>query len=78
MLGQCRTNRPELFGKCCRFQTLTTTDDKGVILPAGRKLKPIRRKVWIRDCREHRKIALYRALYDETWDDITEMSDIKQ
>ena len=37
---------------------LIKTDHQGVILPAGTKLKPVRRKVEIRDTRKHRKEAL--------------------
>ena len=71
-LDNCLTNRPELFGKCYPIQTVMTTDHKGVILPAGCKLKPIRHKVCIRDRREHRKISLYKTLEAETWDHVFE------
>lgn len=37
-------------------------------MPAGLKLKPIRRKVLVRDHREHRKQAFYRGLENEIWD----------
>ncbi len=49
---------------------LIKTDHLGVILPAGLKLKPIRRKVLVRDRREHRKQAFYRALENENWDQV--------
>lgn len=37
-------------------------------MPAGLKLKPIRRKVLVRDHREHRKQAFCRGLENEIWD----------
>ena len=49
---------------------LIKTDHIGFIVPAGKKLKPIRKKVQFRDCREHRKQALYLALASECWDDV--------
>ena len=52
------TNRPDLFNKCHPFQLSIKTDHTAVIHPAGTKLKPIRRKVQIRNCRENRKAAL--------------------
>ncbi len=41
---------------------LTKTDHAGVILQAGIKLKPMRRKFQFRDCRKPRKDALYKSL----------------
>ena len=41
---------------------LIKTDHEGFVLPAGLKLKPVRRKVLVRDCREHRKQSFYLAL----------------
>ena len=49
---------------------LIKTDHQGVILPAGTKLKPVRRKVQIRDTRKHRKEALYLALNEEDWSEV--------
>ena len=44
-LDNCLVNCPnDLFGKCFPINMLTKTDHKGVILPAGIKLPPIRRK----------------------------------
>lgn len=40
------------------------------MLPAGTKVKPMRRKVHLRDTREHRKQALYLALAAEDCNDI--------
>ena len=44
---------------------LMKTDHEAVVFPAGTKLKPIRRKVHLRDTREHRKQATYLDLAAE-------------
>ena len=41
---------------------LIKTDHDGFVLPAGLELKPVRRKVLVRDCREHRKQSFHMAL----------------
>ena len=71
-LDNVLTNRPDLFGKCAPFSISIKTDHTAVILPAGSKLKPVRQKVRIRDCRKHRKEALYLELAGETWDSVLE------
>jgi hypothetical protein len=43
---------------------LTKTDHIGVILPAGTKLKPMRRKVEFRDCRKHALFIDFRKAFD--------------
>ncbi|PFX13355.1 hypothetical protein AWC38_SpisGene22564 [Stylophora pistillata] len=43
----------------------------------GKKLKPIRQKRQFRDCREHRKRALYLAPASECWDDVLEAGNIE-
>ena len=48
-LDYCCTNCPDLFGKCFPINTLTKTDHKGVVLPGGKKLKPLRYKYELRD-----------------------------
>ena len=60
-LNNCLTNRPDLFGNTYPLQMLIKTDHEGFVLPAGTKLKPMRRKVLVRDCREHRKQSFYLA-----------------
>ena len=77
-LDNCLTNRPRLFNKCHPFQLSIKTDHTAVILPAGTKLKPIRCKVQIRDCRENRKPALYTALAEENWDIVFAAPDVQQ
>ena len=62
---------------CFPFHVLIKTDHTGVILPAGAKLRPIRRKVKVRECRKHRKEDLYSALAGEDWDDVLEATDIE-
>ncbi|CAB4003826.1 Hypothetical predicted protein [Paramuricea clavata] len=49
----CLTNQPDLFGKAYPIHMLTKTDNKGFVLPAGTKLKPLRRKPQLCDCRKH-------------------------
>ena len=67
-LDNCLTNRKDLFSGCTPFNILIKTDHIGVILSAGMKLKPMRRKFPFRDCRKHRKEALYKALAKQNWD----------
>ncbi|PFX20102.1 Lachesin [Stylophora pistillata] len=76
-LDNCLTDRPELFGKALSIKMLIKTDHIGFIVPAGKKLKPIRQKLQFRDCREHRKRALYIALASECWDDVLEADSIE-
>ena len=47
---------------------LIKADHTGVILPAGMKLKPIRRKFLSHDGRKHRKDALYKVLAEQNWE----------
>ena len=61
-LDNCLTNRADLFGQAYSIHMLIKTDHVGFVLPAGLKLKPVRGKVLVRDCREHRKQSFYMAL----------------
>ena len=63
------TSRPDLFGDCVPVDMLMKTDHRGIILHAGKKLKPVR-KVIIRNCREHRTSAFYQALVNEKCNEI--------
>ena len=45
IMDNCFTNRPDLFGKTYPIKMLIKTDHLGFIVPAGKKLKPIRQKV---------------------------------
>lgn len=65
VLDNVFTNISDLFGKCKPYNITTKTDHTAVILPPGTKLKPIRRKVQIRDCRKDRKECLYKSLAGE-------------
>ena len=69
-LDYCFTNRADLFGSPYSIHMLIKTDLQGVILPAGTKPRPVRRKVQIRDTRKHRKEALYLALNAEDWREV--------
>ncbi|CAB4023089.1 RNA-directed DNA polymerase from transposon X-element, partial [Paramuricea clavata] len=75
-LDNCLTNRIDLFSKCYPFHMLTKTDHMGVILPAGTKLKPMRRKVEFRDCRKHRKEDFHKALAEEDWEDVSQSTNV--
>ena len=75
-LDNCLCNRAELFGRCRPFTMLTKSDHIGVVLPAGTKLRPVRRKVKIRDQREHRKQDLYKALAEEDWSEVYQSLDV--
>ena len=48
-----------------------------MILPAGSKLRLVRRKVHIRDRRLRRKQDLYLALVEEDWREVLETKNIK-
>ncbi|CAB4030584.1 Hypothetical predicted protein [Paramuricea clavata] len=70
ILDNVLTNRSDLFGKCVPYNISIKTDHTAVILAAGVKLKPVRKRVRIWDCRKHRKNDFYRALAEENWDNI--------
>ena len=76
-LDNCFINRADLFGKTYPIKMLIKADHLGFIVPAGKKLKPIRQKVQFRDCREHRKRALYLALASECWDEVLKADNIE-
>ncbi|CAB4011545.1 Hypothetical predicted protein [Paramuricea clavata] len=54
----------------------STRDHIGVILPAGTKLKPMRRKVEFRDCRKHRKEDFHKVLAEEDWEDVSQTTNV--
>ncbi|EDO28025.1 predicted protein [Nematostella vectensis] len=61
-LDNCLTNAPHLFAKSYPTTAQTKTDHLGFIVPAAKKLKPIRTKLAFRDCRQQYKDALYKRL----------------
>ena len=77
-LDNCLTNRADLFGQAYSIHMLIKTDHEGFVLPAGLKLKPVRRKVLVRDCREHRKQSFYMALATLDWSDVFNVVDINK
>ena len=77
-LDNVLTNRLDLFGKCTPFSISIKTDHTAVILPAGSKLKPVRQKIRIRDCRKQRKEALYLELAGKTWDSVLGTNDVDE
>lgn len=52
------------------YTNVNETDHKGVVLPPDIILKPLRYKVQLRGCREHRKAAFYYELDIVNWSDI--------
>ena len=72
------TNRVDLFGQAYSIHMLIKTDHEGFVLPAGPKLKPLRRKALVRDCREHRKQSFYMALATVDWSDVFNVVDINK
>lgn len=67
VLDNCFTNKPELFQTPFPRQALIKTDHVGVILPLGKKLRPVRRKHAFRDFREHRKIKFESMIQTCDW-----------
>ena len=49
-----------------------------MILPAGSKLRPVRRKVHIRERRLHRKQDLYIALVEEDWREVLDTKNVNE
>ena len=52
------------------------TDHKGVILPAGARLKPLRFSCMMRDYREHRKIMFHHKLLVQDWNHVNDNFDL--
>ena len=77
-LDNCLANRKDLFSGCTPFNMLIKTDHTGVILSAGMKLKPMRRKFLFRDCRKHRKDALYKALAEQNWEAVQKATNVDE
>ena len=63
----CSSNRADLFGQAYSIHMLIKTD---FVLSAGLNLEPVRRKVLVRDFREHRKQSFYMALATLDWSDV--------
>ena len=77
-LDNCLTNRADLFAQAYSIHMLIKTDHEGFVLPAGLKLKPVRRKVLVRDCREHRKQSFYMAVATLDWSDVFNAVDMNK
>ena len=73
----CLTNNCSLSSKCYPFDAQIKTDHRGVIVPAGAKLKPMRYKFTMHDYREHRKIAFHAKLLEQSWDVIFDSEDVE-
>ena len=55
---------------------LIRSDHEGFVLPAETKLKPARRKVLVRDWREHRKQSFYLALAAQDWQEVVTVNNV--
>ena len=55
---------------------LIKTDHEGFVLLAGLKLKPVRCKVLVQDCREHRKQSFYMSLATLDWSGVFNVADV--
>ena len=67
-LDKCLVNCPnQLFEKCFAINMLIKNDHKGIILPAGIKLPPIR---------ENRKMHSYLALARQNWTEVQESTEL--
>ena len=58
ILDNCLTNNENLFHRCYSVISQMKTDHKGVVLPSGIKLKPVRFMYKMHDYREHRIVRL--------------------
>lgn len=76
VLDNYPTNKPELFQTPFPYQALIKTDHMGVILPPGKKLRPVRRKHTFRDFREHRKIKFESMIQTCDWTPVLNAPDV--
>ena len=76
ILDNCLTNKESLFNKCYPITSQMKSDHKGVVLPAGKKLKPVRCTYKIHDYREHRKIAFRQKLLEFNWEYMNSNTDV--
>jgi hypothetical protein len=76
ILDNCLTNNAQLFSKCYPLTAQIKSDHKGVVLPAGIKLKPLRLKSFVRDCREQHKIEFDNKLSNMDWSFLRDFSNI--
>ena len=67
VLDNSLTNKPELFQTPFPYQALIKTDHLGVILPPGKKLRPVRRKHTFREFGEHHKIKFESMIQSCDW-----------
>ena len=74
----CFTGCPNLFDSCYPIHMSIKTDHEGVVLPPGIKLKPLRYKVQLRDCREHRRATLYFELEQTDCNHVCEAENIDE
>lgn len=67
VLDNSLTNKPELFQTPFPYQALIKTDHLGVILPPGKKLRPVRRKHTFREFGEQHKIKFESMIQSCDW-----------
>ena len=76
VLDNCLTNNEALFFRCYPIAAQMKTDHKGVILPAGVRLKLLRFSCTMRDYREHRKIMFHHKLLEQDWNHVNDNFDL--
>ena len=65
------TNRPHLWKPTtCVFKSLVKSDHMAVMISTQILAKPVRKTVYIRDVREHRKLEMDRKLAVRDWSDV--------
>ena len=75
-MDNCLTNNEALFFRCYPIAAQMKTDHKGVILPAGVRLKLLRFSCTMRDYREHRKIMFHHKLLEQDWNNVNDNFDL--
>ena len=76
ILDNCLTNNESLFSKCYPIIAQIKTDHKGIVLPPGAKLKPVRFKYILRDYREHRMNECHQKLLEHDWNNVNRCTNL--
>ena len=76
ILDNCLTNNESLFSKCYPIIAQIKTDHKGIVLPPGAKLKPVRFKYILRDYREHRMNECHQKPLEHDWNNVNRCTNL--
>ena len=76
ILDNCLTNNESLFSKCYPIIAQIKTDHKGIVLPPGAKLKPVRFKYILCDYREHRMNKFHQELLEHDWNNVNRCTNV--